>query len=302
VSLLRRLIGIHLSSILGCSFGRTRFYRQPLSGEVMENGPIDERTEIYQDLHGKQLEIEEENNRHSASTILRLLFEVYTPQSMLDIGCGLGTWLSVAREMGVQDIRGVDGPWLDKSRLRVPEHLVHVQDLEKPFDFQRRFDLVACLEVAEHLGVNAAKSFVASITAHGDVLLFSAAIPFQGGHHHINEQWPDYWRALFGEKGYTPVDFLRARIWNDNSILWWLRQNILLFVNEHALQNNIAFRELSRHASPLSIVHPDVYLSRLKSTEAALEEHKKLLSLLSSGGKFNVKRESNGSITITRSE
>jgi hypothetical protein len=54
-----------------------------------------------------------------------MLFEVFTPKSMLDIGCGLGTWLSVAREMGVQDVNGIDGAWLDKTRLRVPGILLY---------------------------------------------------------------------------------------------------------------------------------------------------------------------------------
>jgi SAM-dependent methyltransferase len=227
----------------------------------------DERSAIYQDLHARQLESEEANNRHSARVILSMLFEVFVPESMLDVGCGLGTWLSVAREMGVQDVKGIDGTWLDKTRLRVPEDLVQVRDLEKPFDLARRFDLVSCLEVAEHLEGSVARNFVASLSSHGDVLLFSAAIPFQGGHHHVNEQWPDYWKLLFQEQAYRPVDFFRGRIWNDSSILLWLRQNILLFVNDRAMQNYPIFRELSRRISPISIVHPDVYVSRLKSAQ-----------------------------------
>jgi SAM-dependent methyltransferase len=267
----------------------------------MSTESTDERTAIYKDLHERQLETEEASNRHSASVILSMLFEIFRPQSILDVGCGLGTWLSVAREMGIQDIRGMDGEWLDKSRLRVPEHWVRVQDLEKPFDYQRRFDLVSCLEVAEHLDAGAAKSFVASLTSHGDVVMFSAAIPFQGGHHHVNEQWPDYWKSLFLERGYTPVDYLRPRIWNDRSILWWLRQNILLFVNEHALEVNETFRELAKHAFPLTLVHPDVYMAKIKAAETALQEHKQIVALLSTGGTFHVKREANGSITIARS-
>jgi SAM-dependent methyltransferase len=269
-------------------------------GNNMSNESTDERSAIYKDLHARQLEAEEAANRHSAAVIFGLLFEIFKPQSMLDVGCGLGTWLSVAREMGIHDIRGIDGAWLDKSRLRVPEHLVRVQDLENPFDFQRRFDLVSCLEVAEHLDASAAGSLVSSLTSHGDVLMFSAAIPFQGGHHHVNEQWPDYWKSLFQEKGFSPVDYLRPRIWNDRSILWWLRQNLLLFVNERALEKNGTFRELAKIAHPLSIVHPDVYMEKINAVEAALQEHTKILALLSAGGLFHVRKESNGNIAIAR--
>ena len=267
----------------------------------MSANSTDERSAVYQDLHAKQLESEEARNRHSAETILGMLFEVLAPQSMLDVGCGLGTWLSVARELGVSEIRGIDGEWLNKSRLRIPEHMVRVQDLEKGFDFKRRFDLVTCLEVAEHLDGSAAKGFVNSLSMHSDVLLFSAAIPFQGGHHHVNEQWPDYWRALFEERGYRVVDFIRSRIWNDDTILWWLRQNILVFANDQAIQKNEKLGKLLLHNSPLSIVHPDVYLSRIRSAQTAIEEHNKLMALLSTEGVFLVKKEPNGSITIVRS-
>ena len=268
----------------------------------MNNDSPDKRSVIYQDLHSRQLEYEEKRNRHSARLIMEILFEVFRPGSMLDVGCGIGTWLSVAQEIGVREIQGLDGAWLNKAQLRVPENLVQTRDLEKPFDFGRRFDLVTCLEVAEHLDAGAARSFVESLCRHGDVLLFSAAIPFQGGHHHVNEQWPDYWSLLFEEQGYRPLDFIRARIWNDSSILWWLRQNILLFINDRAVGDCDAFQELLRHNSnyPLSIVHPHVYMSMRKSIQKTLEEHSRWSAILSSGGTFNVEKNPNGRITISR--
>jgi len=280
-------------------YNQARFECPPRSRR-MEHKQADERTEVYHDLHGRQLEAEEAHNRHSARVILGLLFETYMPQSVLDVGCGLGTWLSAAQELGVHDLMGVDGAWLNTALLRVPENLVRVLDLEKPFDLGRRFDLAVCLEVGEHLSQDAARGFTASLAKHADVLLFSAAIPFQGGHHHVNEQWPDYWSALFGKTGFVPLDFLRARIWTDNSVLWWLRQNTLLFVKESLLDHHKAFRTLRGQAPALSVVHPDVYLSRLRSAQAVIEEHKNLIGLLSTAGTFNVTRDANGRITITR--
>ena len=43
---------------------------------------------------------------------------------------------------------------------------------------------------------------VATITKHGDAVLFSAAIPGQGGQDHLNEQWPEYWQKKFEVNGY----------------------------------------------------------------------------------------------------
>jgi len=265
----------------------------------MENRP-DERDAVYRDLHARQLEPDEANNRHAAQVILGMLFGVFRPESVLDVGCGLGTWLAVAREMGVRVIQGVDGLWLEKSRLRIPEESVQVLDLEKPFDLGRRFDLVVCLEVAEHLDEMSARGIVASLVRHSDVILFSAAIPHQGGHHHVNEQWPDYWDALFAERRFKTLEVFRARIWKDSSILWWLRQNLLLMVREDLLQSSDAFSTLMKPASPLSLVHPDFYLGKLKQLTAIAEEHQNILGLLSAGGTFNVKKEPGGNITITR--
>ncbi len=268
--------------------------------EKMEEVSIDKREHIYQDLHGGQLEAQEIQNRHSAEKILGMMFEIFKPNSVLDVGCGLGTWLSVARELGISDISGVDGLWTDVSRLRIPANFVTTQDLEKPLELGRKFDMVISLEVAEHLNASAAINFVDSLTNHADVILFSAAIPFQGGHHHVNEQFPDYWQSLFHDRGFDVIDFIRPKIWNDASILWWLKQNILVFVRKELLENDKVLADLYRNSSPLSIVHPEIYLSRLNSAQAIVEEQGKLINILATGGIFSVKREFNGSLTINK--
>ena len=79
---------------------------------------------------------------------------------------------------------------------------------------------------------------IATLAAHGDCVLFSAAIPFQGGHHHVNEQFLDYWIKLFAEHGYRPLDIVRGHIWEDASILWWLRQNCIVFCSDRLLEGN----------------------------------------------------------------
>src|SRR5207247_712808 len=151
-----------------------------------------------------------------------------------------------------------------------PEQAILNIDLEKAFDLGRRFDLVVCLEVAEHLSPPAAASFVESLTRHADVVLFSAAIPHQGGHHHLNEQFLDYWNETSTQHGYRAVDFLRPLLWSDRSVLWWLRQNIVVFVRQALATGDGSFARLAERGGPLSIVHPDVYLSRLTGALATM--------------------------------
>jgi len=108
----------------------------------------------------------------------------------------------------------------------------HAADLAAPIDLGRQFDLVQSLEVAEHLPAAKAEQFVETLTAHGSRILFSAAVPGQGGENHINEQLPDYWRTLFRERGYSAFDYLRPLVFEDPAIARWYRFNTILYVSD----------------------------------------------------------------------
>lgn len=105
-----------------------------------------------------------------------------------------------------------------KKKLEIPEERFLSFELNNPFRIDRQFDLVISLEVAEHLPKECAATFVDSLTRLGPVILFSAAIPFQGGTDHINEQWLDYWAKYFQEKGYVAIDCIRKRIWQNDKV------------------------------------------------------------------------------------
>ena len=104
--------------------------------------------------------------------------------------------------------------------------------LRMPIHLERRFDLVLCLEVAEHLPADSAPTLIDSLVSLGPVIVFSAAIPYQGGTHHVNEQRPEYWARHFATKEYVPVDFLRRQIWQLHDVEWFYAQNILRISNE----------------------------------------------------------------------
>jgi len=147
----------------------------------------------------------------AARVVVPRLTAVLPVRSVVDFGCGQGAWLSVWRSMGAS-IVGVDGPYVDPSQLLIDAAAFHPADLAKPIDLGRRFDLVQSLEVAEHLPATKAEQFIETLTAHGALVLFSAAIPGQGGENHINEQPLGYWRAIFRTRGYVPIDFLRPQL------------------------------------------------------------------------------------------
>lgn len=193
----------------------------------------------------------------SAEITLRFLFELYRPRTVVDFGCGAGTWLRAAKSLDVADIVGVDGDHVTPDILQIPvECFVPCNLADQRPQLATRFDLAMCLEVAEHLPASRAQTFVDDLTAASDVVLFSAAIPDQGGRHHVNEQFPSYWITLFGKHGYNCYDAVRPAIWSDRRVEVWYRQNILLF------SRTIAFPGLRSLPSDYDLVHPEFWTNR----------------------------------------
>lgn len=199
-----------------------------------------------------------EGSLRSASKVVPALLSLIRPGSVVDVGCGSGTWLRVFQENGIQDVFGIDG---GKARhLEIPEKSFREVNLGVGFGLERRFDLAICMEVAEHLPPSRAKSFVRDLSDLAPAILFSAAVPGQGGTHHVNEQWPDYWANMFSDLGYHAFDTLRPRLWNDNAIEWWYRQNMILYLQPQVAARN-GFR-VEDSAVPLRLIHPEMLRKR----------------------------------------
>lgn len=178
----------------------------------------------------------EQGSFRSARRIAPLMTDLLKPSSLVDVGCGRGAWAKVWGEAGPGEVHGVDGDYVDTQKLHIDPACFHKRDLSEPFDLGRRFDLVATLEVAEHLPPSTSAGFVDSLTRHGDQVLFSAAPPGQGGERHINERPLEFWRALFAERGYEVFDAVRPQIRDDAEIEPWYRYNTLLFVHRDAVE------------------------------------------------------------------
>jgi SAM-dependent methyltransferase len=207
-----------------------------------------------------------EPSRRTAEVVVPLVLELAAPRSVVDVGCGTGTWLAVFLEHGVSDVFGVDGDYVDERALEIPRGRFLAHDLRRPLELARRFDLVVSLEVGEHLPPERAETFVASLTMLGPIVLFSAAIPGQGGTAHLNEQWPAYWAQLFAARGYVHVDCLRRRLWHDDAVAPWYAQNAMLYVASDELGRQAALARLHdpREPAPLALVHPTRYLERVE--------------------------------------
>jgi len=182
-------------------------------------------------------------------------------RSVVDAGCGVGAWLAAARELGAQEICGLEGAWLASERveLAVPLGVVRTCDLALPWNLEHRFDLAISLEVAEHLPPSAAEQFVAELAAAAPRVLFSAAVPYQGGIYHQNEQWQSYWARLFVQCGMAPYDVIRPKFWSDGSVNHYYRQNTVLYLRPEAAAASpvLVGRPPNEVSSVLDVVHPE---------------------------------------------
>ena len=209
--------------------------------------------------------------RHAAQLLAPGLVERLpsAPRSVLDVGCGAGAWLAAWQQLGV-DVCGVDGDYVDRERMLIDPALFIPHDLARPFDLGRQFDLVQCLEVAEHLPEEVAVSLVTCLCRHGDIVLFSAAPPGQGGENHVNERPYAYWRDLFAAQGFAMYDAVRPLLAADTEVKPWYRYNMFLYLRESALESThqrLAATRVAREQTPPDL-SPALY--RLRKRLVAL--------------------------------
>lgn len=176
------------------------------------------------------------NNRKSyslkaARIIVPEIIKIFNPDSVVDIGCGDGVWLSIFKNNGVSEILGVDGDYLSLNDLCIDIKNFMSYDLNKPL-ILKKFNLAVCLEVAEHLDYLSSDIIVETLTNLSDNIVFSAAIPGQGGTGHINEQPHSFWVDKFIDYGYKVSDHLRVKFMEDKRVPFWYRQNILVFTKQ----------------------------------------------------------------------
>ena len=194
---------------------------------------------------------------YSSTQILKLVFNDFPNiKSVIDVGCGVGTWLHTAKELGAEQIMGIEGQWLDIEKFaKVSPEQIKRSDLNQPIPIQSQFDLLISLEVAEHLTPERAEHFIEELCSLAPLILFSGAVPGQRDKTHQNEQWPSYWAEKFSNHGFKAYDAIRWRIWNDTNIPYWYRQNPIVYAHESLeLPKHIQQTETQ---SPAAVVHPD---------------------------------------------
>lgn len=186
---------------------------------------------------------------NSAKVIVPFILETFPVTSVVDIGCGVGTWLSVFLHNGIREIKGFDVNNLPEESYFIAKDKIMTDCDFSSEDFETNCSasLAICLEVAEHLTDTVSNNLIKILVKTAPVVIFSAAFPGQTGVNHINEQPPWYWREIFHSYGYVEIDFLRPLIWSDERVAWWYRQNITSFVNSDYIKTQMGVKLLARY-------------------------------------------------------
>lgn len=153
--------------------------------------------------------------RSEAHQIAKVLREEFQPESVIDFGCAVGSYLEPFFESGIT-IKGVEGNRAALELAVIPQELVEQHDLRTLYHPEAEYDLVLSIEVAEHLPEKYADVFVTNLTSAGSTIVMTAAPPGQDGTHHVNEQPRDYWISKFENYGFIydsrTVERLRSNI------------------------------------------------------------------------------------------
>ena len=190
----------------------------------------------------------------SAEITLQKLSKFLNFSSAVDFGSGTGTWLAACQNAGVNKILGFDN-YAKESELLIERKYLHKKSLAEKISLEEKFDLAICLEAAEHVEQIFADTIVENLTNASDVILFSAAIPDQGGTNHVNEQPPQYWAKKFANHGFAQFDVIRPLIWEEDDVAWWYKQNTFLYIHSDTNQR-IKFEELDQGLINQHIIHP----------------------------------------------
>jgi SAM-dependent methyltransferase len=220
------------------------------------------------------------HNLISPREIVPEIIKLLNPKSVIDIGCGIGTFIYCFKEQGISDVLGIDGPWCNKELINkfLTEDEFLETNLENKLVLDKKFDLVISLEVAEHLSENSADIFVENLISSGNVILFSAAIPMQGGQNHINEQWLDYWEIKFLKHGYYLRDVIRPIFWDNPKVFWWYKQNMVLFTPKDYV---VTFDKNTNILK--NVIHPDLYKERISYLNNVINRKQQELKVIKHG-------------------
>jgi len=140
---------------------------------------------------------------HIDEDTLKYIINRFGSNSFVDIGCGPGGMVILAKELGLKSW-GIDG---DSSLVNVwqgkgVDNVIH--DYTKGVYNITTTDICWCVEFLEHIEEQYLDN-VFSTMKNCNVVCMTHALPGKGGHHHVNCQTEEYWDKKFEEHGFKKI-------------------------------------------------------------------------------------------------
>lgn len=158
---------------------------------------------------------------------------------IIDVGCGPGIYVKALRDSG-HEVIGID------PDPKCPETIKSI------FDEDGKYDLALCLEVAEHIDKSLSDQVVKKLTEIAPIIIFSAALPGQGGHGHINCQPKEYWKNKFGKMNFVVDRELTKNFINfmqQGYHMGWLINNVQIFKS----YGDVCYNQIIQEETPQAI-------------------------------------------------
>ncbi|HEX3803725.1 MAG TPA: methyltransferase domain-containing protein [Solirubrobacteraceae bacterium] len=169
-----------------------------------------------------------------APGVVKVVEEVFPEaQTFLDVGAGSGGFAAEVKRTG-RRITACEynkvGRWFTGLQ-GVVSHPFDLNASSPAPDVTGKFDIVYSFEVGEHLPPELGRRMVAFIAEHAHQVVFTAAIPGQGGMGHVNEQPPEYWVELFTDAGMQFDEALTSQVrerFHQERLAPWFEKNAIV--------------------------------------------------------------------------
>jgi glycosyltransferase involved in cell wall biosynthesis len=156
-------------------------------------------------------------------------------RSAIDLGCGIGSFLSGVKSNGIE-VMGIEVGYDSAKPYLIDDvsEKIFYGDLSKDCIFPQH-DCSISIEVAEHIPESFADVFVKNLCSSSSrLILLTAARPGQPGHNHFNCQNPSYWIKKIKRHGFSYREDLTKKIsegWmaNCKGVPSYICKNVMVF-------------------------------------------------------------------------
>lgn len=163
-------------------------------------------------------------------------------KKIIDLGCGPGIYVDEMVNLGLN----ATGYEPDTRTLKYSKNVRN----KSLFEVEDPSDLVIFMEVAEHIPSDRNDEIVESIFRNmkdDGVLIWTAAVPGQGGDGHINCQTKDFWLKKLEKAGLVNDEEIQENLLNfvksDPNTMGWFLNNLIVMKKKKKSKNVVFFIE-----------------------------------------------------------